>query len=130
MILKFSKHQVDLKVFPQLSEMTNPNSPHFPPPQDHIPQQTRIGIEVPLDFHTLKPELKSSPIAVDEINDNFISLSYRVDVEVLNNWNEESPFMKGGIGYVVEEPDISDDIRSFCKLFTGATWRSGYCLIS
>ena len=92
--------------------MANRNSPQFPPQQDQIPQQMRIGIEVPLDFNMPElSELTHSPVAPDENNDNFFGLFYGVDVEVLTNWVDETLLMRSSIGYIMQETDITDDIR-------------------
>ena len=56
-----------------------------------------------------------SPVAPEENYDNFLALYYRVDVEVLNNWADEKLFMRGSIGYVVQDLDFTGH---FCPILT------------
>ena len=54
--------------------------------------------------------------------DNFCCLYYRVDVEVLKNWAEETLFIGGSIGYVVQKPDLTDEFRQFLQVMQRANW--------
>ena len=66
--------------------MANRNSPQSPPLQDQVPNQLRIGIEIPLDPDMLEPELIPSPVAGDDGSNKFLGIFYRVDVEALEEW--------------------------------------------
>ena len=63
-----------------------------------------------------------SPIAADENNDSFLRLFYRVDVEALNEWAKVTQFMKGNIGFVVQELEVTDDFRQFLIILFGSNW--------
>ena len=56
--------------------MANRNSPQSPPLQDQVPNQMRIGIEIPLDPDIPEPELTPSSVAGDDGSDNFLGLFY------------------------------------------------------
>ena len=61
-----------------------------------------------------------SPIAPDESNDNFLGLYYRVDVEALDDWATVSHFMKGSIGFVIQELEITDYFKQFLIIMYGS----------
>ena len=63
-----------------------------------------------------------SPVAPDEGNDIIQGLLYRVDIEALDEWAKVTSFMRGSIGYVVQEPDIIDDFKQFLILLYGSNW--------
>ena len=52
-------------------------------------------------------EMTPSPVAFDVDHDNFLRLYYRADVEALDEWATVTGFMRGSIGYVVQEPEIT-----------------------
>ena len=54
--------------------MAKRNSPQPPPLEDQVPNQMRIGIEIPLDPYMPEPELTSSPTAGNDGSDNFMGL--------------------------------------------------------
>ena len=54
--------------------MANKNSPQSPPLQDQVPNQMRIGIEIPPYTDMPEPELTPSPVAGDDGSDNFWGL--------------------------------------------------------
>ena len=93
--------------------MANGNLPQSPPQQDQVPNQTRIGIEIPLDPDIPEPELTSYPVAEDDGSDNFLGLLYRVDAEALEKWANVTNFMMGGLGFSVEEPETTSNFRNF-----------------
>ena len=108
----------------------NNDSPHSPPFYDHVPTNPRLGIEISLGLPENLPqqEITPSPVALDENNDNFLSLYYPVDVEALNDWATVTHFMKGSIGFVVQEPEVTDDFMQFLIILYGSNWpkkRSG-----
>ena len=63
--------------------------------------------------HMLQQEMTPSPVASDEVNDIFLELNHRVDVEALDEWATVTSFMRGCIGFVVQEPEITDDFKHF-----------------
>ena len=67
-------------------------------------------------------ELTPSLVAPAEGNDNFLGLYYRVDVEALDEWATNTSFMRGSIGYVVQEPEITDDFKQFLITMYGSNW--------
>ena len=88
--------------------------------QKQHPQQLGSRLEIPLDENLPRLAMTQSPVGPDENNDKFISLYNRVDVEVLNNWAMNTLFMRGSIGHVVQEPNITDDFRQFLQMMYGA----------
>ena len=52
----------------------NRNSPQYPPLQEQVTNQMRMGIEFPLDPGMPDPELTLSPVAGDDGFDNFLGL--------------------------------------------------------
>ena len=88
------------------------------------PNNQRLGIEIPLGLPEHKPqqEMTPSPVAVGEDNDIFFGLYYRVDVEALDEWATVTSFMRGSIGYVVQEPEITDDFKQFLITMYGSNW--------
>ena len=81
----------------------NNDSPRSLPPIEQVPNIPRLGIEIPLGLTEHMPEQKMIPstVALDEDNDNFLGLFYRVDVEALDEWATVTFFMRGSIGFVV-----------------------------
>ena len=63
-----------------------------------------------------------SPVVPDEDHDHFLGLYYRVDVEALDEWATVTSFMRGSIGYVVQEPDITDNFKQFLIIMYGSNW--------
>ena len=51
--------------------MAKGNSPQSPVLQDQVPNQMRIGIEIPLEPDMLEPELTPSPVSGEDGSDNF-----------------------------------------------------------
>ena len=102
--------------------MANRNSPQSPPLQDQVPNQMRIGIEIRLDPNMPELELTPSPVAGDHGSDNFLGLFYRVDVEALEEWADVSNFMMGGLGFWVEEPEVTSNFRDFLRIMYGNNW--------
>ena len=64
----------------------NNDSPRSPPLNEQVPNNPRLGIEIPLRLPEHKPQQKitSSPVAPKEDNDNFLGFYYRVEVEALD----------------------------------------------
>ena len=67
-------------------------------------------------------EMTPSPVAPDEDNDNFLGLYYRVDVEALDEWTTVTSFLRGSIGYVAQEPEVTDDFTQFLITMYGSNW--------
>ena len=67
-------------------------------------------------------KMTPSPVAADEDNDNFLGLYYLVDVEALKDWVTVTSFMKESIGFVVQEPEITDDLKQFLIKMYGSNW--------
>ena len=103
--------------------MANRNSPQTPPLQDQVPNQMRIGIEIPVDPDMTEPELTPSPVAGDDGSDNFLGLFYRVDVEALEEWAKLTSFMMGGLGFSVEDTEITTSFRDFLLIMYGKKWK-------
>ena len=99
--------------------MAHRNSPQSPPLQDQVPNQMRIGIEIPLDPDMPEPELTPSPVAGDDGSDKFLGLFYRVVEEALGEWAKVTNFMMGSLGFSVEEPEITSNLRDFNLIMYG-----------
>ena len=67
-------------------------------------------------------EMAPSPVPPDEDNDNFLGLYYRVDIEALKDWATVTSFLKGSIGFIVQEPEITDDFKQFLIVMYGSKW--------
>ena len=67
-------------------------------------------------------EMTPSPVAPNENNDNFLGLYYGVDVEALDEWATVTSFMRGSIGYVVQETEDTDDFKEFLTKLYGSNW--------
>ena len=63
-----------------------------------------------------------SPVAPDENNNNFLGLHYRVGVGALNDCATVTRYMKGSIGFVVQEPEVTDDFKQFPIIIYGSNW--------
>ena len=102
----------------------NNDSPRSPPLNEQRPKNQRLGIEIPLGLseHMPQQEMTPSLVAPDENHDNFLRLYYRVDVEALDEWATVTSFMRGSIGYVVQEPKITDDFKQFLITMYGSNW--------
>ena len=83
-----------------------------------------MGIEISLGLPEQVPQqvMTPSPVAPDEDYDNFLGLYYRVDVEALDEWATVTSFMRGNIGYVLQEPQITDDFKHFLIRVYGSYW--------
>ena len=103
-------------------KMANRNSPQYPPLQDQVPNQMRIGIEFLLDPDMPDPELILSPVSGDDGSHNFSGLFYRVHVEVLEEWANATNFMMDGLGFPVEELEITTNFRDFLLIINGNIW--------
>ena len=105
----------------------NSDSSRSPPLNEQAPNDPRLGIEFPLGLpeHMPHQEMTPSPVAPDEDHDNFLGLYYRVDVEGLDEWATVTIFMRGSIGYVVQEPVITDDFKQFLIRMYGSNWEKG-----
>ena len=110
------------------NKMANRNSPQSPPLREQVPNNPRLGIEIPtgLPDHLSEQEMTPSPVAPDEKKTNFLGLYYRVDVEGLNDWAVVTSFMKGSIEFVVQEPEITDDFKQFWIIKNGSNWEKGF----
>ena len=99
----------------------NNDSPRSPL-NEQVPNNPRLGIEILLGLpeHMPQQEMTPSPVAPDEDNDNFLGLYYRVDVEALDEWATVTIFMRGSIGFVVQEPEITDDFKQFLITMYGS----------
>ena len=84
----------------------------------------RLRIEFPsgLPEHMPQQKMTPSPVAPDEDNDNFLGLYYRIDVEALDEWTTVTIFMRGSNGFVVQEPQITDDFKQFLITMYGDNW--------
>ena len=102
----------------------NNDSPRSPPLNEQVPNNQRLGIEIPIGLpeHMPQQEMTPSPVAPGEDNDNFLGLYYRVDVEALDEWASVTSFTRGSIGYVVQQPEITDDFKQFVITMYGSNW--------
>ena len=64
----------------------NNDSPRSPPLNEQVPNNQRLGIEIPLGFpeHMPQEEMIPSPVVPGEDHDHSLELYYRVDVEALD----------------------------------------------
>ena len=81
-----------------------------------------MGVKIPLGLQEQErqQEMTISAVAPDESNDNFLGLCYPVDVEALNDWATVAHLMKGSIGFVVQEPEVTDDFKQFLIIMYGS----------
>ena len=102
----------------------NNDSPQSLPLNDLVPNKLRLGNETPIGLseHMSQQEMTPSSVAPDEDNDNFLGLYYCVDVKALNDWATVTRFMKGSIGFVVQEPEITDDFKQFLIKMYDSSW--------
>ena len=100
----------------------NNDFPRSPPLNEQVPNNQRLGIEIPLGLpeHMPQQEMIPSPVAPDEDNDNFLGLYYQVNVEALDEWATNTRFMRESIGYVVQEPEITDEFKQFLTRMYGS----------
>ena len=63
-----------------------------------------------------------SPVAPNENDDNFLGLFYRVDVESSNGWATVTQFMGGSLGYVVQEPHHTENLKQTFIIMYGSKW--------
>ena len=103
---------------------TNDNSPESSPLNDQVPVDPRLGNQIlfRLPEQLLQQEMTPSPVAPDEINDNFLGLYYRVDVEALKDWATVTHFMKGSIRFVAQKPEVTDDFTQFLIIMYSSSW--------
>ena len=99
--------------------MANKNSRQSPPLQDEVLNQMRIGIENPLDPDISEPELSPFLVAGDHRSDNFLKLFHRVEVEVVEEWADVKSCKMGGLGFSVEEPEVTSNFCVFLQLMNG-----------
>ena len=102
----------------------NNDFPRSPPLNEQGPNNQRLGIEFPLGVpeHMPQQEMTSSSVVPDENHDNFLGLCYRVDVEAIDEWATVTSFMRGSIGYVVQEPEITYDFKQFLIRIYSPNW--------
>ena len=102
----------------------NNDSPRSPPLNEQGPNNQRLGIKIPIGLpeHPPQQEITPSLVAPDEDHDNFLGLYYRVVVEALDEWATVTSFMRGSIGYVAREPEITDDFKQFLIRMYGCNW--------
>ena len=102
----------------------NNDSPRSPSLNQQRPNNQRLGIDIPLGFPEHMPQQEMTPpsVAPDKDHDNFLALYYWVDVEALDEWATATSFMRGSIGYVVQEPEITDDFKQFLVKMYGSNW--------
>ena len=102
----------------------NSDSPRSLPLTEQAPYHPRLGIESSLGLteHMPQQEMTSSPVAPNEDHDNFLGVYYRVEVEALFDWATVTSFMRGSVGYVVQEPEITDDLKQFLIRMYGSNW--------
>ena len=102
----------------------NDDSPQSPPLNEKVSKNQRLRTEIPLDLpeHMPQQEMTPSPVAPDEDNDTFLGFYYRVDVEALDGWATVTSFMRGSIGYVVQEPETTDDFEQLLMAMYCSNW--------
>ena len=103
---------------------TSINSLQSPSLKDHVPEQTRIGIEIYLDPDMPEPKLSLSLVAGDPGSDSCLGLFYRVDLDALETWAKKINFLSGSFGYSVEARETTEDFRDFPKILYGNIWES------
>ena len=67
-------------------------------------------------------DITPSPVAPDEDNKKFLGFYYRIDVETLDEWATVKRIMRGSFGYVVKEPETTDDFKQFLITMYGSNW--------
>ena len=83
--------------------------------REQVPNVPGLGNEIPLSVpeHIPEQEMTPSPVAPNENEDSSLGLFYRVDVESLNDWTTVTQLMRGGIGYRVQEPNVTEDFKQY-----------------
>ena len=104
----------------------NNDSPRSPALNEQVPKNRKLGFEVPSSLPEYMPhqEVTPSPVAPDEDSDNFPGLYYRVHVEALDEWATVTNFMRGIIGFVVQEPEITDDFKQLLITMYSSNWET------
>ena len=93
--------------------MANRSSPRSPPLENQVPNQMRIGIEIPLDRECLNPNyLLPRLLGILGVATS-MNPFYRADVEALEEWANVLNFKTGYLGFSVEEPEITSNIHEF-----------------
>ena len=102
----------------------NNETSRSPSLNEQKPKNQRLGVEIPLGIpeHMPQQEMTDSPVAPDDNHDNFLGLYYRVSVEALDEWATVKGFMRGSIGYVVQEPESTDDFKHLLIRLYGSNW--------
>ena len=102
----------------------NNDSPRSPPLNEQVLNNQRLGIEIPLGLpdHMPQEEMTPSPVVPDECHDHFLRLYYRVDVDALDEWATVTSFMRESIGYVVQEPEITDNFKQILIIMYSSNW--------
>ena len=102
----------------------NNDSPRSHPPNEQRPNNQRLGIAISLGLPELMPqeEMTHSPVVPDEDHDHFLGFYYRVGVEALDERATVTRFMRGSIGYIVQEPEITDNFKQFLIIMYGSNW--------
>ena len=100
------------------------DSPRSPALCEQMPNNPRLGIEIPSSIpeHMPQQKITFSTVAPDEDYDNFLRLNYRIDVEALDEWATVTIFIRGSIRVVVQEPDVIDDFKQFLITMYDSNW--------
>ena len=69
-----------------------------------------------------EPALTPSPVAGDDGTDNFLGLFYRVGLEAPEERANVTNLMMGGLGFSVQEPEITLNFRDFILIRHGNRW--------
>ena len=109
--------------------MAKRNSPQSPPMPEQVLTNPRLGIGIPVPEHLPEQKMTPSPVAPTQNNDIFLGLIYRVNAEFLNDWATVTQLMKENIGFVVQEPDVTEDFKPFLIIMYGSNGKKGFWLI-
>ena len=75
--------------------------------------------EVPYNPESLSP-------ALSNVGELFLTNFDCSDLQLLKDWMEHSRFMRGGIGYLVVEPLITQMFKGFLQFFYGSEWEDTF----
>ena len=110
--------------FSTIYKMANINSSQPPPMQEQVQNKPNLGTQNPLGLleHLSEQEMAPSPVASSENDDNFLGIFYHVDVDSLIDWATVTQFTRGSIGYVVQEPIVTEDFKHILIIMYGSNW--------
>ena len=83
--------------------------------QEKAVPEGAVAVVAPLNVDV--PEVPVNPEspspALSDDGELFMNISDRAELQLLRNWIEHTRFMRGGVGYLVVEPLITERFKGF-----------------